>query len=95
MRESNDGIYADLPELFTASEWDAVGEVLDLSQRHQQVARLVCLGWSIDRMAESLDLDPDATRRHIQSLFRHLRVRDAVGVPVRLMVALRELEQTA
>lgn len=95
MLEINGGLYPELPELLTPAEWDAVGDALGLSQRQQQVARLLCLGWTVERMADSLHLDCDTTRRHIHSLFRHLKVGDAVGVPVRLVVALRSLAETA
>ena len=95
MTDAPVGMYPDLPELFTAAEWSAISGELALSQRHQQVARLLCLGWSRSRIGESLGLDVETTQRHIHSLFRHLRVPDAVGVPVRLIRALRALEQTA
>jgi len=89
------GVFPDLPELFTAAEWSAISAELELSQRHQQVARLLCLGWSPSRISESLRLDVETVLRHIHSLYRHLKVQSAVGVPVRLVLALRALEQTA
>jgi DNA-binding NarL/FixJ family response regulator len=93
MYEVSNGLFPELPELLSPEEWEEVGTALELSQRQQQVARLICLGWPVERMARELGLDESGVIRHMHGLFRHLRVCDAVGVPVRVVVALRSLEQ--
>lgn len=95
MHESTGELYPELPELFNLDEWTEVGALLGLTQRQQQVARMLCLGWSVERISDELRLDAETTRRHLQGLFRHLKVRDALGVGVRLIVALRAVEARA
>lgn len=63
----------------------------DLSPRHVQIARLMCLGLRMQEIADSLALSISTVRMHTIELFRRVEVRDRIGVPVRLVLADRTL----
>jgi DNA-binding NarL/FixJ family response regulator len=83
-----------LPDLFTLAEWNAIAEHARLSRRQSQVARLLCRGVSIDAVADTLSIAKSTVRLHVRGLFQRLRVRDGVGMVVRLVFLHRELDGT-
>lgn len=71
-----------------------LAEQLGLTPRQRQVARLICLGMTNDEMAAELTVATHTVRMHKQALYKRLRIRDRVGVPIRLIVAFRDGEQS-
>jgi len=80
-----------LPELFSQTAWQALGEHFGLSKRQREVAELVCRGHSNREIAVGLRKAPDTVRMHLRGLYDKLDVHDHVGVVVRLVVAERNL----
>jgi DNA-binding CsgD family transcriptional regulator len=80
-----------LPDLFTKTEWDALGRLLNLSARQLEIARWMCLGYRTDEIAKRLDVKSETIRLHRRKLYGRLAVPDRIGVPVRLVVASRQL----
>lgn len=92
MSSSGDGRSPDwLPELFSRDEWRALAERLGLTHRQHQVARLICRGLTTNEIADEIGLTPHTIRMHKQVLFKRLRIRDRIGVPVRLVLAMRRI----
>lgn len=81
-----------LPELFTPNQWQALSARFRLSPRQSEVARLICLGLRKQQMAARLRVSEATARLHVKELFQKLHVNDRVGVPVRFVIASRELE---
>jgi DNA-binding NarL/FixJ family response regulator len=82
-----------LPELFAEAQWKRLAAHFELSPRHSQIARLMCLGLRKEAVARTLRLAPSTVRMHTIELFKRLNVRDRIGIPVRLILADRELRQ--
>lgn len=81
-----------LPELFTPEEWKALAAKLRLTPRQTEVARLICLGLSKQQMADKLHVSEGTARLHVKELFKRLEVNDRVGVPIRLVLASRDMQ---
>lgn len=81
-----------LPDLFTMAEWRVLARQLGLTIRQAQVARLICRGLSNPEIAHALSISRDTVRLHRRCLFRRLKITDRVGLPVRLVLAARELD---
>ena len=64
---------------------------LGLSPRQVQVARLICQGLANHEMVSVLNISSDTVRLHRRCLFRKLEITDRVGVPVRLILAARQV----
>jgi len=80
-----------MPELFTAVEWQTVATHLRLTSRQSDVARLMCRGLQRKEIATELGLSSATVRMHMEALFKKLRVRDKVGVLLRVVHAERAL----
>ncbi len=80
-----------LPELFSLRQWAALADYCSLTPRQREVARLVCLGLTNDQIAAKLAIAPHTVRMHKQALFERLKIKDRMGVPVRLILAHRRL----
>ncbi len=79
-----------LPDLFSPQQWRILAKQLGLTPRQRQIARLICLGQTNDEMAVKLELAPHTVRMHKQALYRRLRIRDRIGVPIRVVIAFRD-----
>jgi len=82
-----------LPELFTPARWTALAGHFRLSKRQKEIARLICLGCSNTTIGKELGLRLDTIRMHNRELFKKLGIRQRMGVPVRLVLAERDLER--
>jgi len=82
-----------LPELFAEPRWKRLAAHFELSPRHAEIARLMCRGLRKEAVAHALGLAPSTVRMHTIELFKRLKVRDRIGIPVRLVVADRELRR--
>jgi DNA-binding NarL/FixJ family response regulator len=87
LESSEDG----LPDLFDDARWAVLAGHFGLSRRQRQIARLICLGFSNRAVGRELGLKADTIRMHNRGLFRKLRIRDRIGIPIRLVMADREL----
>ncbi len=81
----------DLPDLFTAAQWQTLADHLGLSPRQRQVARHICRARSNDEIAAKLGISSHTVHMHMKCLFEKLDVRDRVGVVVRLVSADRSI----
>lgn len=79
-----------LPELFTESEWKTLASRFDLTLRQAEVARWLCRGHSKIGISHEMRLSPHTVRMHTRDLFKKLKVRDRIGVPIMLVLANRE-----
>jgi DNA-binding NarL/FixJ family response regulator len=80
-----------LPELFDDDEWRSLVRSLRLPPRQAQIARLTCRGCSNRQIALRLAISEHTVHTHLQALFGRLEVHERLGVPVRLVLAHREL----
>jgi len=81
-----------LPEMFSSAEWEAIAVHAGLTKRQQQVARYLCLGYRNAEIAQALLISRITVRMHVRALFRRLRVRDRIWVPVKLILLFRDLQ---
>lgn len=80
-----------LPELFTTRQWKILAGHLGLTPRQAQIARLTCRGLGRSGIGERLEISEHTVRMHNEELYRRLRINDRIGIPVRLVLAAREL----
>lgn len=80
-----------LPEIFTARQWRVLAGHLGLTTRQAQIARLTCRGVGRSGIARRLNISPHTVRMHSEELFLRLKIHDRIGVPVRLVLAARQL----
>lgn len=95
LRLSGDGASKEpnglLPEIFSDQRWLKLGDHLGLTLRQRQVARLICRGMGQTAIARQLGVSSATVRWHSEALFKALDIHDRIGIPVRLVVADREL----
>lgn len=80
-----------LPEIFSDERWEQLREHLELTRRQGQVARMICRGMGQAAIARSLGVSSATVRWHSEALFKALDIHDRIGIPVRLMIADRDL----
>lgn len=80
-----------LPEIFGDQRWRELGQHLGLTPRQQQVARLICRGMGRVAIARRLGVSPATVRMHTEAMFKTLGIHDRIGIPVRLILAERDL----
>jgi DNA-binding CsgD family transcriptional regulator len=68
-----------------------------MTERQQQVAHLIALGYSIDDVAARLDMHPGSVKRHLVSLYRKYGLKglhELVGLAVATgVVSVPELQE--
>jgi DNA-binding NarL/FixJ family response regulator len=72
-------------DLLSAEDWAAVGERLHLTVHELPVAVLLFEGKTRASIARRLKRSPSAVRVRIDQLFHKLRVRDRVGLVLRIV----------
>jgi DNA-binding CsgD family transcriptional regulator len=74
-------------DLLQPEDWIAIGTVLQLSARELSIAILTLEGRTRRDMARILRLSPETVRTFIDRLHKKLRVKDRVGVVLRIVRA--------
>ena len=82
-----------LPDLFAAEQWQRLTQHLSLPARQREIAHLVCRGCSNRQIGLRLGISEHTVHTHLQALFERLNVHERLGVPVRLVLADRELSR--
>jgi DNA-binding NarL/FixJ family response regulator len=72
-------------ELFTSTQWEGVSRALQLTEREQQVCQLLLKGKTRIEIAEDLEVKPRTIRQFMEQIHSKLRVKNRVGVVVRLV----------
>ena len=83
-----------LPDLFTVPEWRMVADQLGLSDQQGRIALWICRGISNKAIADRLGVSHDTVRMHTRVLYRKLNITSRVGVPVRSVLAARNIAQS-
>ncbi len=84
-----------LPDLFSDAQWVALRHELKIPERQLHVARWICRGCTNYEIAAHLGVSLDTVRMHTKSLYKKLKVRARLGVPVRLVLAMTEMNGRA
>ena len=71
--------------LISESDWDAVKEYAKLSNRENQVCRLLFEWRKRDEIAEILCISPRTVRFHLETLHKKLKVHTRVGLVLRII----------
>ena len=94
-RNRRDGVSAStrnlLPDLFSDAQWVVLRDELRIPERQLHVARWICRGCTNYEIAARLGVSLDTVRMHTKSLYKKLKVRARLGVPVRLVLAMTEM----
>ena len=77
--------------LLTDRQWLEAGEALGLSIREQDVCRLLFEGNTRQEIADRLGIKSRTIRHHMEQLHEKLRVRNRVGVVLRIVEVRDEL----
>ena len=83
-----------LPELFSVQEWRAIAAHLGLSDQQARIARWICRGLGNEAIAKRLGVSRDTIRMHTRVLYKKLRIKTRIGVPVFTVLAARTVMQT-
>ena len=84
-----------LPDLFSDAQWVVLRDELGISERQLHVARWICRGCTNHEIAARLGVSLDTVRMHTKSLYKKLKVRARLGVPVRLVLTMTEMNGQA
>lgn len=80
-----------LPDMFTTAQWRVLAGHLGLTPRQTQIARLTCRGLGRSGIGQRLEISEHTVRMHNEELYRRLRINDRIGIPVRFVLAARQL----
>jgi len=83
-----------LPDLFSVHEWRMIADHLALSDQQGRIALWICRGISNKDIADRLGVSPDTIRMHTRVLYRKLGITTRIGVPIRSVLAAREIAQS-
>lgn len=84
-------MHIQLPDLFTSAQWRVLSGHLGLTPRQTQIARLTCRGLGRSGIGQRLEISEHTVRMHNEELYRRLRINDRIGIPVRFVLAARQL----
>jgi DNA-binding NarL/FixJ family response regulator len=69
-------------------QWRYLKKRYELTAREQEVASLVCRGYSKDEIAEALDIKEGTVKTHLRNIYRRVRVKS------KILLLLRFIEDT-
>jgi len=72
-------------QLVSEQQWQEIGRRLNLSGRELQVCQSLFLGKTRKQTASELNVKPRTVRHHMESLHVKMRVRNRVGVVLRVI----------
>jgi DNA-binding NarL/FixJ family response regulator len=89
--DADEGGIDEFPPLCTFDEdiWIQIANVLALSARQTEITRLICAGYCYKSIAVRVGISVNTVRMHVRALFAKLRVRDRLGVVLRVFALER------
>lgn len=86
----------EFPPLCTFDEdsWRRISAALALSARQTEITRLICAGYCYKSIAVRVGISVNTVRMHVRALFAKLRVRDRLGVVLRVFAVERAIFDT-
>jgi DNA-binding NarL/FixJ family response regulator len=67
------------------ARWIQLAELLALTPRQSQLARLICAGHTYKSMALAMGISVNTVRVHVRALFTKLDAHDRLGVVLRIL----------
>ena len=65
---------------FNANHWSYIRKRFNMTQREIQIAKLVCQGFSNDKIAKILEIKVGTVKTHLRNIYLKIRVKSKIAM---------------